>query len=1056
MQSGDPETKAVVFIWDNFGPTHVDRAEAVAAAVAPMPVVGIELSRKSVEYDWVSETGSGFRKVNLPREDGAWPQRALRIVRTVMKARPAVVFSCHYERLEIMAAVVILRLLGVRIFTMIDSKFDDYQRFLWREVLKRLFFLPYSGAIVGSRRAAEYLRFLGFRPDHLMQGYDAISIKRIQQLSGTEPAPAGAPFAERHFTIVARLVPKKNIATAIRAFAKLRADGSTRRLVICGSGPLADELRAETIALGVDTAVTFKGFVQTADVARILGSTLALIQPSVEEQFGIAVAEAVAMGLPVLVSENCGARDALVRTAVNGFVFEPDNVDGLAAVMKRIDSDPDLWRAMAESSNTLAPLADTTVFADSVRRLCGMSVYPTPTTLAPIAVFAYRRAELLERCLDALEQCPEFAASKVYVFVDGPRNEAEAEAVYAVRDLVRGRLRPNMTVVARETNRGLANSIIAEVTDLVGRYGRIIVIEDDLVVEPTALSWLNQSLEIYKNDPRVMQVSAYQYRTPEFGDRLTGNFQHFTTTWGWATWKRAWDAFDPEAEGWQQVATPGPARKAFDAGGTYPFSDMLVSQMCGELDSWGIRWSWSMHKARGMTLMPPRSLVRNEGMNESATNNSVGWLKPLVSGPRPKIWNGEHPPQMPGVVKVDPDEQRVFRRGLRRTNANRNATIKKALSALGFPIASTRVRHRMHRVIAVAQLPPPVTGLSVVNDRVIATLRSSNLLFSAINAAAPADSRGVAKAAKRLSRTLWAAYCISQALYRRATTLYLPCDGGFGQLYNLMLILGARAGRFDLWLHHHSFAYVNRRSRLMALLMRQCPIGTRHIFLCSEMRDRFVALYDAEWRMGMHEARLLSNAFTVSPSDHGERSDDTLAIGHLSNLTVEKGSLRFIDLFRRLSASGVRVRAEMAGPAQDDATAEAIRAAAVDYPLTFKWHGPLGGDAKDAFYKAIDVFVLPTRYVNEAQPVVLLEALAHGCAVAVPKRGCIACDHAGSPGLVADDDYFDEAAFAWLSALTPEHRRVLPEAAREAFRIAKAESESQLSAILAEITVGKG
>lgn len=305
-----------------------------------------------------------------------------------------------------------------------------------------------------------------------------------------------------------------------------------------------------------------------------------------------------------------------------------------------------------------------------------------PQISAPVAMFAYRRPTHLQRALTALAACREFASSPVFIFIDGPRPGAETAVAEtaAVAARFAGR---DVTVVRQQTNRGLATSIITEVTALCEQYGRVIVIEDDLVVHPGTLAWLNKGLEAYADDPRVMQISAYQYRVPEFEGRTEGTFQRFATTWGWATWRRAWDQFDPKATGWEAVAEPGPARTALDAGGIYPFSDMLVKQMNGQLDSWGIRWFWSVHRAGGLTLMPPRTLVRNDGIATAATHNSIGPLKAWVQGRPPRPWDQDVAPGLPGEVALVPEDEAAFRRGLLRTHAMRNHQVKQALAAMG-------------------------------------------------------------------------------------------------------------------------------------------------------------------------------------------------------------------------------------------------------------------------------------------------------------------------------------------------------------------------------------
>lgn len=373
MTRVDLRRLAIVFVWDNFGPLHADRADAVAIAVAHAPVIGLELSRKSIDYDWISETGTHFEKVTLSNKPLRRSCLAWRLVCTLARLRPRAVFFCHYERLEILLAAWFCRLVGVRAFTMNDSKFDDYERILWREVLKRFFLLPYAGALVASRRSADYLRFLGVPADRIVLGYDTVPQARIRRMAAAPPAPGGPPFEDRHFTIVARLVPKKNISTALRAFSVAKARGNSRRLVICGSGPLEYQLRKEAEQLCLGGAVEFRGFVQSEAVARVLANTLALILPSTEEQFGQVIAEAVVMGVPVLVSDNCGARDLLVRTAVNGFIFEPDNVGGLARLMDLIASDKAFWTELSRGADHFIDKADVECFVHGAVRLIELS-----------------------------------------------------------------------------------------------------------------------------------------------------------------------------------------------------------------------------------------------------------------------------------------------------------------------------------------------------------------------------------------------------------------------------------------------------------------------------------------------------------------------------------------------------------------------------------------------------------------------------------------------------------------------------------------------------------
>jgi len=364
---------AVAFIWSNFGPYHIDRLEAAANALKESHrVVGIEVAGSTVHYPWNrTDNIKDFHCITLfPKQNfesiSKW--RQLRsLIRICFKIGATDIFVCNYNRLDIFPLAWILRLSGRRVHCMIESKFDDRERRFLNEIAKRVFFSPYCSALVGGQRSRDYVAYFGLRHKRIEFGYDSISGRRIRELAGSPPAPEGVPFKDRHFTIVARLVPKKNVAMAIEAYAQYRANArsAARDLHICGSGKLEDELRHKVAELQLD-GVIFHGFVQSPEVARTLASTLALILPSNEDQWGLVVNEAVSMGVPILCSMNVGARDLLVKTAVNGYVFEPDNPEGLAQLMGLLTSDEAEWRRMAAASLKFAPIADSEQFGIGV------------------------------------------------------------------------------------------------------------------------------------------------------------------------------------------------------------------------------------------------------------------------------------------------------------------------------------------------------------------------------------------------------------------------------------------------------------------------------------------------------------------------------------------------------------------------------------------------------------------------------------------------------------------------------------------------------------------
>jgi glycosyltransferase involved in cell wall biosynthesis len=177
-------------------------------------------------------------------------------------------------------------------------------------------------------------------------------------------------FEDRHFTVIARFVPKKNFSLLLSAYEQYAAlTKKPRRLVLCGYGPLESQIQAEIENSGLlKNQVEIKGYVDSEGIKDVLRSSLALLLPSTGEQFGIVVTEALACGVPVILSENCGACD-LVKSGVNGFKHEPNNSEGLAFYMQLLASDADLWKQMSAAAPPLAAVADVKQFVQAVAEL---------------------------------------------------------------------------------------------------------------------------------------------------------------------------------------------------------------------------------------------------------------------------------------------------------------------------------------------------------------------------------------------------------------------------------------------------------------------------------------------------------------------------------------------------------------------------------------------------------------------------------------------------------------------------------------------------------------
>lgn len=239
--------------------------------------------------------------------------------------------------------------------------------------------------------------------------------------------------------------------------------------------------------------------------------------------------------------------------------------------------------------------------------------------LAPILLFAYNRPRHLQRTVEALAQNPLAQDSELFVFADGARTEDDREDVDLVRSYIHT-IEGFKTVhrVERDRNYGLAANIIDGVTRVVNEYGRVIVLEDDLVTAPGFLQFMNDALDTYADEPRVGHIQAYDFTQ---NSRLPETFLiKFTGSWGWATWQRAWQHFNPDGQYLLDELRRRHLTHRFDFNGKYGFTRMLRRQVEGKNNSWAIRWNASLFLQDILSLNVGRSLVQNEGFDGSGTH----------------------------------------------------------------------------------------------------------------------------------------------------------------------------------------------------------------------------------------------------------------------------------------------------------------------------------------------------------------------------------------------------------------------------------------------------
>lgn len=259
---------------------------------------------------------------------------------------------------------------------------------------------------------------------------------------------------------------------------------------------------------------------------------------------------------------------------------------------------------------------------------------PFTTKAAPVAFFAYARPEHTRLALESLARNALAPETQLFVYADAARSLHGRQAVAAVRDVIRdARGFASVTVIERETNYGLARNIIAGVTDVCERYGRVIVLEDDLVLSPHFLRYMNDALLAYAADARVASIHGYCYPT---NDPLPETFFLLgADCWGWATWRRAWAQFNPDGGLLLNELRQRKLTHRFDFDGAYPYTRMLKNQVLGRNNSWAIRWHASCYLAEHLTLYPGRSLVHNIGNDSSGTHSGTTVRFDQVASSRP-------------------------------------------------------------------------------------------------------------------------------------------------------------------------------------------------------------------------------------------------------------------------------------------------------------------------------------------------------------------------------------------------------------------------------------
>lgn len=269
--------------------------------------------------------------------------------------------------------------------------------------------------------------------------------------------------------------------------------------------------------------------------------------------------------------------------------------------------------------------------------------------LAPIVVFAYDRPDHLRQTLEALAKNDLASQSVLYVYCDGAKEwggepeqntkgyvaqnskrhfygtqeqyESYLQRIAETRIVARAITGfKNSYVIEREHNIGLADNIVGAVTEIVNQYGCIIAFEDDIVCTRGTLTYLNEALELYKEDDKVMHISAWMF--PNKGQfPMTFFYDSPYPAGGWATWKRAWQYFNPDTA--SHVAYWQNNWKEFDIEGQNHLSKQLLMNLDGRLHTWYVKWYSSMHRRGGLCLYPGTAMSNNIGWDDSGDTSNA-------------------------------------------------------------------------------------------------------------------------------------------------------------------------------------------------------------------------------------------------------------------------------------------------------------------------------------------------------------------------------------------------------------------------------------------------
>lgn len=351
----------IVTIWSTYGPYHLARVKALELVFLGSDVVCFSHCAGSSVYEFFNLQPR--KHTVLVRKDSSrlrFSESLFATLRALWRERPDLILTCGYERPESLASVIWARIMGHTVFLMLDNQHDDHYRHSITEFAKRLYLRFFDGFVYGGDTYKDYLRRLGVPPNREVHGYNCVDNQAIwQEVLAARLTGQRACASEDYFLCVARMIPKKNLVRLVFAYAsyvqRVGHDARPWMLVICGDGPERAHVGQAIRDCDVIEKVILTGQVDAFDqIVNYYAFARALVLASHEnEQWGLVVNEAMASGLPVVVSRQCGCATSLVKNGQNGFSFDGESVGELTELLLWMHQHSDQLTRMGERSREI-------------------------------------------------------------------------------------------------------------------------------------------------------------------------------------------------------------------------------------------------------------------------------------------------------------------------------------------------------------------------------------------------------------------------------------------------------------------------------------------------------------------------------------------------------------------------------------------------------------------------------------------------------------------------------------------------------------------------------